>query len=112
MASLYSEQSSNIRKTYLLMGVFLVVVIGIGWAISAYYGNPAILYGAVIFSLFMNVGSYWFSDKIVLSMSRARPATREEFFDLYTVCENLSIIAGIPMPKLYVIDDPAPNAFA
>src|SRR3989344_1727292 len=112
MASLYSEQSVNIRKTYLLMGVFLIVVIAIGWAISLYYGNPAILYAAVAFSLFMNVGSYWFSDKIVLSMSHAKPATRTEFFDFYTVTENLAITAGLPKPKLYVIDDPAPNAFA
>ncbi|OGG44016.1 zinc metalloprotease HtpX [Candidatus Kaiserbacteria bacterium RIFCSPHIGHO2_01_FULL_48_10] len=112
MASLYSEQSVNIRKTYLLMGVFLIVVIAIGWAISLYYGNPAILYAAVAFSLFMNVGSYWFSDKIVLSMSHAKPATRTEFFDFYTVTENLAITAGLPMPKLYVITDPAPNAFA
>src|SRR3989344_4996455 len=112
MASLYSEQSVNIRKTYLLMGVFLIVVIAIGWAISLYYGNPAILYAAVAFSLFMNVGSYWFSDKIVLSMSHAKPATRTEFFDFYTVTENLAITAGLPMPKLYVIDDPGANAFA
>src|SRR3989344_1410214 len=112
MASLYSEQSANIRKTYLLMGVFLIVVIAIGWAISTYYGNPAILYAAVAFSLFMNVGSYWFSDKVVLAMSHAKPATRTEFFDFYTVTENLAITAGISMPKLYVITDPAPNAFA
>jgi heat shock protein HtpX len=58
------------------------------------------------------VASYWWSDKIVLSISKARPASREEFFDLYTVTENLSIAAGLPMPKIYVIDDPAPNAFA
>ncbi len=94
------------------MGVFLIVVIGIGFAVSWYYNSSALLYGAVAFALVMNVGSYWFSDKIVLSMNRARPATRKEFFDFYTVVENLSITAGLPMPKLYVIDDPAPNAFA
>jgi len=94
------------------MGVFLIAVIGVGWAISWYYDSPAILYAAVAFSLLMNVGSYWFSDKLVLSMTHARPATREEFFDFYTVAENLAITAGLPLPKLYVIDDPAPNAFA
>lgn len=94
------------------MGVFLIVVIAIGWAMSWYYGNPAILYAAVAFSLLANVGSYWFSDKIVLSMTHAKPATREEYFDLYTVTENLAITAGMPMPKLYVVNDPAPNAFA
>ncbi len=94
------------------MGVFLVVVVAIGWAISYYYHNPVILYVAVVFYLFMNVGSYWFSDKIVLTMSHAKPALRAEFFDFYTVTENLAITAGISMPKLYVINDPAPNAFA
>ncbi len=112
MSSLYQDQESNIHKTWLLMGVFLIVVIGIGWGISWYYNSSAILYVAVGFALVMNIGSYWFSDKIVLSMTKARPATREEFFDFYTVAENLAITAGLPLPKLYVIDDPAPNAFA
>ena len=110
--TLYQQRSRNVLKTYALMAGFLVVVIAIGWAISWYYGNPAILYGAVALSLIMNVGSYWFSDKIALSMNGARPALREEFFDLYTVTENLAITAGLPMPRLYVIEDPAPNAFA
>src|SRR3990167_9426249 len=65
-----------------------------------------------IFSLVMNFASFWFSDKIVLSISKAREAKRQEFFDLYTVTENLSITAGLPMPKIYIIDDRAPNAFA
>ncbi len=112
MANLYQEQSNNLGKTWALMAAFFVVVIAIGWGVSWYYGNPGILYGAVIFSLVMNVGSYWFSDKVVLSMTGAKPAKREEYFDLYTITENLSITAGMPMPKLYVINDPAPNAFA
>ena len=111
-ANLYQERSSNLFKTWALMLGFFLVVIALGWTISAYYGEPTILYGAVIFSLLMNVGSYWFSDKLVLSMTGAKPASRQEFFDLYTVTENLSIAAGLPMPKIYVINDPAPNAFA
>jgi len=94
------------------MAGFFLLVIAIGWAVSWYFDSPAILYGAVIFSVLMNVGSYWFSDKLVLSMTHAKPATREEHFDLYTVTENLAITAGLPMPKLYVIEDAAPNAFA
>lgn len=109
---MYTQQSSNIVKTYLLMGVFLVVVVGLGYFISFYYNNPGIFYIAIIFSLFMNVASFWWSDKIVLSISKAKPASRSEFFDFYTVTENLAISAGLPMPKLFVIDDPAPNAFA
>jgi len=112
MANLYQERSHNVFKTWALMAGFFLVVVGIGWAVSWYYGSPAILWGAVAFSVLMNVGSYWFSDKVALAMNHARPATREEFFDLYTVTENLAITAGLPMPKLYVIEDPAPNAFA
>lgn len=94
------------------MTIFLVLVIGLGWVISEIYETRAILYIAVIFSLWMNFFSYWYSDKIVLKLTGARPADRQEFFDFYTVAENLSITAGLPMPKLYVIDDPSPNAFA
>lgn len=112
MATLYQERSENVWKTWGLMLGFFLLVIGVGWAVSWYMNSPAILYGAVLFSVLMNVWAYWFSDKVVLSMTRAKPATREEYFDLYTVTENLSIAAGLPMPKLYVIDDPAPNAFA
>ncbi len=94
------------------MTMFFVIVIGIGWFVSAYYGNANILYIFIIFSIVMNVTSYWFSDKIVLKISGAKEATRDEYFDLYNIVENLSITAGLPKPKLYVINDPAPNAFA
>lgn len=112
MVSLYTHQSENVVKTWTLMSVFFVIIIFLGWFLSQYYGNPVILYGFFFFSLVMNIASYWYSDKIVLAMSGAKPASREEFFDLYTVTENLSITAGLPMPKLYVIEDGAPNAFA
>jgi len=112
MASLYTHQHQNVAKTWALMAVFFVIIIFLGWFLSQYYGNPVILYGFFAFSVIMNIASYWWSDKIVLAMSGAKPASREEFFDLYTVTENLSITAGLPMPKLYVINDPAPNAFA
>src|SRR3989338_4953361 len=110
--NLYEQRSSNIRRTWTLVLGFLVVVIAVGYAISWYYGNPVILYIAVFIAVATNFYAYWESDKLVLSMNHARPATREEFFDLYTVTENLAITAGLPKPKLYVIDDLAPNAFA
>ena len=94
------------------MVVFLAMVIGIGYFISYYYNDPALLYVAIVIAVGMNIYSYWFSDKQVLSLTGARPATREEFFDFHTVTENLAITAGMQMPKLYVIQDPAPNAFA
>lgn len=94
------------------MITFLLVVVGLGWAASWYFNSPIILYAAVAFSLVMNIGSYWFSDKIVLSISGAKPANRKEYFDLWNAVENLSITAGLPMPKVYIINDSAPNAFA
>ncbi len=110
--NLYEQRSSNIRRTWALVLGFLIVVILVGYAISWYYGNPVILYIAVAIAFATNFYAYWFSDKLVLSMTKARLATREEFFDFYTITENLAITAGLPKPKLYVIDDPAPNAFA
>lgn len=112
MATLYTQKDHNIQKTWLLMLLFLGIIIALGWFFSVTYNAPHVLWGAIILSILMNIVSYWYSDKIALSMSGARPATREEFFDLYTVTENLSISAGLPMPKLYVIADPVPNAFA
>jgi len=94
------------------MTVFFAMVIAIGWVVSWYYDNPLILYVAVIFSIIMNITSYWFSDKIVIRLAGAHPATREEYRDLWNIVENLSITAGLPMPKLYIVNDPSPNAFA
>lgn len=112
MATLYTQQDKNIRKTWFLMAVFLIVVIGIGWAFSYIYQSPEILYFAVVFSILMNFFSYWYSDKIVLKMSGATPVKKEENRELWNIIENLSITAGLPMPKLFIIDDESPNAFA
>ena len=112
MATLYTEKSHNVAKTWIFMGFFLVLVVALGWFLSYYYNDPAILYFAVIFSVVMNIWSYWFSDKVALSMSRAQPAPKEQYPDLYNIVENLSITAGLPMPKIYIINDGAPNAFA
>jgi heat shock protein HtpX len=112
MATLYTHQGSNIRKTWLLMGVFLILVIALGYGAAYALGNPAILYGAVIFAIVMNVGSYWYSDKLVIKMTGALPATKASHPVLWNTVENLSITAGLPMPKVYVVNDPAPNAFA
>lgn len=94
------------------MAVFLSLIVGIGYFISYYYNNEGILYFAVIFSVLMNIAGYWYSDKIVLSISGAKEAKREEYFDLYNTVQNLSITAGLPMPKVFVIQDASPNAFA
>ena len=110
--NLYTQQSSNIYKTWLLMALFFGVVIAIGWVFSQVFNNPGILYIAVILSIVMNIVSYWFSDKIVLRMHHAEPVEMKSHPELYRVLENLTIAAGLPMPKFYMIEDAQPNAFA
>ncbi len=112
MATIYTQQDRNITKTWLLMGSFLVMVIAIGYGVSWYYGNPTILYFAVGFALLMNFGSYWYSDKLVLSMTGAKPIEKSQAPELYNIVENLAITAGLPLPKIYIVEDPSPNAFA
>lgn len=112
MATLYTQQSNNIRKTWLLIGVFLVVIMAIGYFLASYYQNPSILIGAFIFSLMMNVASFWFSDRIALATARAVPADEKTFLELHRIVENLAITAGLPKPRVYIIPDRAPNAFA
>jgi heat shock protein HtpX len=112
MTTLYTQQSNNVAKTWALMSIFFVIVIALGFVFARLYNNPSILYFFVIFSVGMNIVGYWYSDKIALSIAGAKPATREEHFELYTIVENLAITAGLPMPKIYIINDPAPNAFA
>lgn len=110
--TLYTQQDKNIRKTWLLMSLFFVIVIAIGFVFSQIYRSPGILYFAVIFSLLMNFFSYWYSDKIVLKMSGAKPADHDSHRELFHITENLCITAGLAMPKIYIINDPSPNAFA
>lgn len=112
MATIYTHQDKNIRKTWVLMTTFFIVVIGIGWSFSAIFQNSLILYIAVIISILMNIGSYWYSDKLVLKMSGAHEADKSKYRDLHNLVENLSITAGLPKPKVFVMDEIAPNAFA
>lgn len=92
---------------------FIGFVSAIFYLLGLYFGNTSgyLVMGLGI-SLASGIGSYFYSDKLVLAMNHAKLADKKEWFDYYTVAENISIAAGIPMPRLYVIDDPAPNAFA
>lgn len=110
--TIYNQKDKNIRKTWLLMAVFFGLVIGIGWIFSQVYGDPSILYFAVGFSIVMNLASYWYSDKIVLMLHKAEPVELKSNPELYRVLENLTIAAGLPIPRFFIINDPAPNAFA
>ena len=112
MPTLYTQSDKNTRSTYILMAVFLVFVIAIGWIFSEAMGSSFILWIAVIVSILMSVGSYWYSDKIVLKMSKAKLVKFEDNKELYRLVENLCITAGLPLPKIYIINDTAPNAFA
>lgn len=112
MSTLYTNQSKNISKTWLLIGVFLAVCVGVGYLLADYYQNPGILTIALLFSIVMNITGFWFSDKIAIAVSRAVPAEGPEYLELNRIVENLSITAGLPKPKVYVIPDNAPNAFA
>jgi len=112
MATLYTQQTKNVEKTWLLMAVFLAIVVGIGYFVSVYYQNHSILYFFIIFALGMNIFSYWNSDKIALSLNHARQIEEKDNPELWHTVENLSITAGLPMPRVYIINDPAPNAFA
>ena len=96
----------------MLMSAFFVLVMLVGWAISWYMQTPQILWVAVIFALAMNISAYWFSDKIALTSTGAKEADPVQFLELHRILENLAITAGLPKPRLYIIEDSAPNAFA
>ncbi len=111
--TVYSQIAQNKFKTYVIFGLFIVIFTGF-FLLLGNLLDSAPAYGILgfVIAIASSVGSYFYSDKLVLATTHARPAKKEEFFDLYTVTENLSLAAGLPMPKLYVVDDPSPNAFA
>lgn len=112
MPTLYTQVDKNVRKTWILITVFLVFIIGLGYIFSLSLNEPAILWVAVIFSSLMSFVSYWYSDKIALAISRAHEISHEENPELFHIVENLCITAGLPTPKIYMIDEMAINAFA
>jgi heat shock protein HtpX len=94
------------------MTSFLVFIIFLGWLFSRVFDSPLILYAAIFLAFFQSFISYWYSDKIVLAMTRAKPIEKKDNPELYRIVENLCIGAGLPMPKIYIIDEDQPNAFA
>jgi len=112
MATIYNQADKNIRLTWIYISGFLLFVIAAGYVFAGAMNNSAILVAAVIFSTVMSFASYWWSDKIVLAMSGAKEVTHENAKEIYHIVENLCITAGLPVPKIYVIQDPSPNAFA
>ncbi|MCK5061573.1 M48 family metallopeptidase [Candidatus Parcubacteria bacterium] len=112
MATLYTHSDSNKRKTIFLLFGFIIFIIIVGFVFSEAMGSRGILYFAVGFSIVSAFISYWYSDKIVLAMSDAKEVKFESNKELYRIVENLCITAGLPVPKIYIINDTAPNAFA
>ena len=110
--TIYTQADSNTRKTWFLLTGFLVFIIVLGWLFSYLLDSNVVLYFTVFLSVFMSFGSYWWSDKIVLSMYRAQPIQEKNNQELYHIVENLCITAGLPLPKIYIIPEMQPNAFA
>lgn len=97
----------------MIIVLFIALISFFFYLVGMYVGDSTSYFIiGILFSFVSGIGSYFYSDKIVLLMTGAKPASKEDFFDFYTVAENLSIAAGLPMPKLYVIQDNALNAFA
>jgi heat shock protein HtpX len=110
---MYEQIASNKRRSFLLILFFLALIFALVWLFEQIMGwGTEGLVLAVIIAVAMTIGSYYASDKIVLTMSKARPVKKEEYPHLYNVVEGLAIAAGVPKPRCYVIDDSAPNAFA
>lgn len=112
MATLYNLAENNIRKTWAFLIGFFILIILVGWVFSQAFNSPAILYIAVALSFFQTFLAYWYSDKIVLAMARARQIEKKDNPELYRLVENLAITAGLPLPRIYIIDEAQPNAFA
>lgn len=109
---MYKAIANNKRNTLLIMALFIGLVSAIGWAISAVNGNvwltPWIVGGAAVYTLIQ----YFAADKLAVAMTGAQQIEKRDNPRLWRIVENLSITTGMPMPKVYIVDDPAPNAFA
>ena len=113
VVNFYERQQENTIKTLLLFVGFIVVLCFFGYFIGYIYSDSQYLVPlAFLFSLTTSFFSYYFSDSIILSLSKATLASKKQYFDYYSVVENICLGTGLPMPKLYVIEDTSPNAFA
>ncbi|OGY17579.1 MAG: zinc metalloprotease HtpX [Candidatus Chisholmbacteria bacterium RIFCSPHIGHO2_01_FULL_48_12] len=114
MLNIYEQVDANKRKSALIIGLFIAFIAGVAYVLARAMGFDSLSFmgWALILSGLMSFASYYWSDKIILNLSGAQPASRKKDFHFYTVTENLCLAAQIPLPKLYVIDDTAMNAFA
>jgi heat shock protein HtpX len=109
----YDQVTSNKRRSWLLVAGFALFVVAVAVAFSyLIQAGPVGVAIALVVAIAINVGAYWKSDAVALRISRAKPASQEEYPRYHNIVEGLCIASGLPKPRLYVVDDPAPNAFA
>lgn len=109
---MYGAIAANKRNTFLIMAVFIGLISAVGWAVSLYFGNTSITYWVIAGALVYALVQYFMATKLAVAMTGAQEIEKKDNPRLYRIVENLSITMGMPMPKVYAIDDPAPNAFA
>lgn len=109
---MYSAISANKRNTVIIMAVFLLVIGGLGWLAGAAYNDSSITWTVIIIASIYALIQYFAASRIALAVNGARQIEKRDAPELYRIVENLAITEGMPMPKVYIMDDPAPNAFA
>lgn len=112
MANLYKQAEANTRRTWVYLTFFFIFIILVGQFLSSYLGTSIFVWLAVIYSILMSFLGYWYSDKIILVASSAKRIEKKDNPEVYRLVENLCITAGLPMPKIYIIESSQPNAFA
>ncbi|MEI6287988.1 MAG: M48 family metallopeptidase [bacterium] len=109
---MYNQIDSNKRKTWLLIIIFTLLISGLGWFLSYSFNDAGIFVSAIIISIFMSLFGYFAGDKVALATAGAKQIKESDNQEVYHLVENLCITAGLQMPKIYLIDDQAINAFA
>lgn len=109
---MYKAIATNKRNTVLIMAVFVAIITAIGWIVSYFYGNTSITLWVLIGAAFYALIQYFAAGSLAVAMTGAQQIEKRDNPRLWRTVENLSITLGIPMPKVYIINDPAPNAFA
>jgi len=110
--TIYTNISANKWRSVVTMTVFVALVIALGYVFGVVLRLPWLLPLAIVVAVAQTFSAYWWSDKVALAVSGAHEVDKAQAPELYRIVENLSITAGLPMPRVYVIDDPSPNAFA
>jgi heat shock protein HtpX len=111
-ATIYTNITANKWRSVVTMTVFVAIVIGLGYVFGVLLRLPWLLPLAIVVAIAQSFSAYWWSDKVALAISGAHEVDKAQAPELYRIVENLSITAGLPMPRVYVINDPSPNAFA